>query len=272
MPMFTTDENCVRCGLCSELCVARIIGRDAEGVPFVSPENERKCIRCGQCVSFCPNSCCYLDYQDERVPVDKAMFPSTESAETLLRSRRSVRRFKADPVPENVVRRIIETTRYAPTARNVQPVRWVVAMEREKLVEFGDMIADFFEEFAIQNPDDKGAQVRKSIAGVWRKGTDILLRGAPQLAVALVKKSHDFPEDGAIALTYFELAAHSMGVGCTWAGFFTTAARSYARLSEAVGVRDDELLAGGQMFGYSQEAVKLCKILPPRKKTDITFI
>jgi coenzyme F420-0:L-glutamate ligase/coenzyme F420-1:gamma-L-glutamate ligase len=44
-----------------------------------------------------------------------------------LRSRRSVRRFKPDPVPASTIERILETTTYAPSAHNLQPWRFVVA-------------------------------------------------------------------------------------------------------------------------------------------------
>lgn len=272
MSMFTVDETCIRCGLCAELCVTRIIRRDESGLPFVAAESEGNCIQCGQCVSFCPKSSCRLASQRERVPVDASLFPTAASAETLLRSRRSVRKFRPDPVPEALVRRIIETARYAPTGQNLQPVRWVVAMERKKLVEFGDLIAEYFEDEAARSPDDVNAQRGAQIAGVWRKGYDILLRDAPQLAVALVKKTHALPEDAAIALTYFELAAHAHRVGCVWGGFFTIAARKSAKLARAAGARDDETVVGAQMFGYADESLKLSRVLPPRKETDITLI
>jgi F420 biosynthesis protein FbiB-like protein len=43
-----------------------------------------------------------------------------------LRTRRSVRRFKAEPVPAPVIERILETATYAPSAHNLQPWRFVV--------------------------------------------------------------------------------------------------------------------------------------------------
>lgn len=64
----------------------------------------------------------------------------------------------------------------------------------------------------------------------------MIFRGAPQLVVAVVPKSHSLPEDGAIALTYLELAAHAHEVACCWAGFFTMAARNNAALQTELGV------------------------------------
>ena len=43
-----------------------------------------------------------------------------------LRTRRSIRRFKADPIPAPVLERILETATYAPSAHNLQPWRFVV--------------------------------------------------------------------------------------------------------------------------------------------------
>jgi coenzyme F420-0:L-glutamate ligase/coenzyme F420-1:gamma-L-glutamate ligase len=46
-----------------------------------------------------------------------------------LRTRRSIRRFKANPVPASVIKRILETATYAPSAHNLQPWRFVVVAD-----------------------------------------------------------------------------------------------------------------------------------------------
>ena len=49
-----------------------------------------------------------------------------ENLQTFLRTRRSIRRFKTDPVPDSVLRDILHTATYAPSAHNRQPWRFVV--------------------------------------------------------------------------------------------------------------------------------------------------
>jgi len=44
----------------------------------------------------------------------------------LIKKRRSIRRFKSDPVPEELVKRIIEAATWAPTACNVQGWRFII--------------------------------------------------------------------------------------------------------------------------------------------------
>jgi nitroreductase len=45
---------------------------------------------------------------------------------TFLRTRRSIRRFKAEPVPDFVIESILHTATFAPSAHNRQPWRFVV--------------------------------------------------------------------------------------------------------------------------------------------------
>lgn len=59
-----------------------------------------------------------------------------------LRSRRSVRRFKPDPVPAPVIERILETARYAPSAHNLQPWYFVMVVERSNRNRLGEALTE----------------------------------------------------------------------------------------------------------------------------------
>jgi nitroreductase len=193
--------------------------------------------------------------------------PALEAAETLLRSRRSVRSYKTEAVDKALLSRILETCRYAPTASNSQLVRWVVTENMEKTKKLGTMVVDFFRAGLSKNPDPRLASLIKT----WDSGYDFVFRGAPQLAVAVYEKQYDFHEDAAIALTYFELAAHAHKIGCCWAGFFTRAARQSPEIQKFLGIRENEMIVGGQMFGHLQ-GLALSHVLPPRKKVDLTWL
>jgi len=52
---------------------------------------------------------------------------------------RAVRRLKADPIPDDVLRRVIEAASWAPTGGNVQPWRVLVIRDREKLARLGEL-------------------------------------------------------------------------------------------------------------------------------------
>jgi len=47
----------------------------------------------------------------------------------LVRSRRAVRHFKADPIPEGLLERLLDISRWAPSGYNLQPTHFVVATD-----------------------------------------------------------------------------------------------------------------------------------------------
>ena len=77
------------------------------------------------------------------------------SAHDFLRSRRSVRRFQPDPIPDSVIERILTTATYAPSAHNLQPWRFVI----------------------VKNPDSKS---RLGIALTTKIRVDMQADGAPE--------------------------------------------------------------------------------------------
>ncbi len=52
-----------------------------------------------------------------------------ESFEELARSRRAVRHFKSDPLPEGVLERLLDAARWAPSGYNLQPAHFVVVTD-----------------------------------------------------------------------------------------------------------------------------------------------
>jgi coenzyme F420-0:L-glutamate ligase/coenzyme F420-1:gamma-L-glutamate ligase len=53
----------------------------------------------------------------------------TTDLQSFLRTRRSIRRFKPDPVPDSVVQIILSTATYAPSAHNRQPWRFCIVTD-----------------------------------------------------------------------------------------------------------------------------------------------
>lgn len=61
---------------------------------------------------------------------------------------RAVRRLRPDPVPEPVLRRVLEAATWAPTGGNVQPWRVVVVRDREKMAALGALYAKRWHAYA----------------------------------------------------------------------------------------------------------------------------
>lgn len=56
-------------------------------------------------------------------------------------SLRAVRRLRPDPVPDDVLRRVLQAAAWAPTGGNVQPWRVIVVRDRAKLARLGELYA-----------------------------------------------------------------------------------------------------------------------------------
>ena len=105
-------------------------------------------------------------------------------------SRRSIRRFKPDPVPDELILKILDVARYAPSARNSQP--WVFIV--------------------VKDPE-----VKKRLANVhlWAKP----LENAPVgivIACSTELSPESYQVDCANATMQIMLAAHALGLGTVW--------------------------------------------------------
>jgi len=110
-------EKCTGCGLCAEICLTYdvINGKGNRARPVM-------CIKCGQCGSFCPagaieNSCAEKKRLTKK---DMGRLPPPESLQFLFQSRRSVRKYKPEPLKQEHVDQILEAGRYTPTGSNTQ--------------------------------------------------------------------------------------------------------------------------------------------------------
>jgi len=74
---------------------------------------------------------------------------------TIIKSRHSVRKFKSDPIDDNVIQDALECAVFAPTAMNHQPYLFVIVKQKETLAkiagltEHGKFIADSAACFAV---------------------------------------------------------------------------------------------------------------------------
>ena len=138
-----------------------------------------------------------------------------------IRSRLTVRNFKPDPVPEGVIRRMLQAARWSPSARNRQPWNFVIIQNRDTLDQIG---------------------------GIASSGGFI---GDAPLAVAVVMDRGGRPEfDAGRSLQQMELVAWSQGVGGCVAG---VRGEENDKVKELLGIPEDKDLVTVVAFGYPTE-------------------
>ncbi|MBK9927232.1 MAG: nitroreductase family protein [Anaerolineales bacterium] len=88
---------------------------------------------------------------------------STTDLHNFLRTRRSIRRFKPDPVPDSVIENILHTATFAPSAHNRQPWRFAVVTDSSVKTKLADAMAV---EFAhdLEKDSIPSEEIQKRIA------------------------------------------------------------------------------------------------------------
>lgn len=254
MPRFSIIADlCRQDGICASVCPAHVI-KGVEGqTPAMRPGGEHSCISCGHCMAFCPHGAARIDalpVEDMR-RITRKNLPDAESVELLLASRRSIRHFKKEPVPRELLARVLAADRYAPSAKNARSVRWLVVYEPETMRAVGDITSEWLEATAADASTPPPIAEAALLARAWRRGNDPLFRGAPHLVFAVTPADNRWAAiDAAIALTYLELAALPHAIGACWAGYVSTAARLHKPLRALLGLAENETVSGGQMLGF----------------------
>lgn len=107
-------ERCTACGLCADICHERCI-EIVDGKETSTPRIDRAtCSRCAQCIAICPRQA--LSWNGvEVVRFDRSKLPSADHMEELFKERRTVRRFKQKPIGPQMLHKLAEIGKCAPT-------------------------------------------------------------------------------------------------------------------------------------------------------------
>ena len=178
----------------------------------------------------------------------------------LVKSRRSIRRFREKPVESAKMGKLLDLARWAPTAANVQPVKWLVVDQPDQIRRASGLAIDWMRE-------KPGLD---SVVSAYDKGYDPILRGAPSVVIAYASDDGWNPSvDCAIAMETFELAAAALGLGTCWAGFLMAGAKNNPEVGAFLDLPEDHSIYAAMMVGYSAESYHL---IPPRKELDCRWM
>ncbi|MDD2390649.1 MAG: nitroreductase family protein [Desulfobacterales bacterium] len=254
------NEKCRRCGICSQVCPMRVLRMDEAGKIHTVDGYELLCLGCGHCAAVCPEAAISVDGVAGEQMKPAVVDPNERQIfEQLVRRRRSIRAYKPDTVPAGELQRLIDVTRWAPTAKNSQAVCWTVIQSPERVHKLAGMVVDWFREIGVTG-----------IVKAWEAGKDIILRNAPHLVIAHAPGDAFMPKtDCAIAMTLLDLAAIASGLGTCWAGFFMNAADAWAPIAREIKLPENHRVCGALMIGYP---VYHFKRVPPRNDCNITFL
>jgi 5,6-dimethylbenzimidazole synthase len=162
----------------------------------------------------------------------------------LVKKRRSVRRFKPDPIPEEYFDKIIEVARQAPSGFNTQPWEFVIVKDgalRSKVVDL----------FPPNNELRAQKDFRSAPAYIIQLGDPRTKVGLPDFIVANESMSEPiFISSLANSFLYMILAATSLGLTCQWVSVVSEP-HIQACLKKLIGIPDVYRVYDMLALGYA---------------------
>lgn len=271
-------DRCILCGACVDTCPAHIFFDDEKEIKTRHPDY---CIGCGHCAAVCPEDAVVHSGLDlsSFIPAPNGPGVTPDLLTAFLRSRRSCRAYLDKEVPKELLERLIDMARYAPTGHNAQNVAFVVVSDRPTIKKLSGLAAEFYGNLALmieKSPDQFTPFVRDMLPGFQRNyefykaGKDRIFRGAP--VVCLLYASADNRSSGdncALASLHIVLTAHASGLGSCINGYFVSAAEYVPEIKEILKIPAADKIYGCVALGWpAHHFVKL----PARKEAEVTFI
>lgn len=163
-----------------------------------------------------------------------------------MKSRRSIKKYKNDMVPQDLIDKVVEAGTYAPSGLNKQSA--------------------IILEVANKEMRNKIARLNARVAGV-DENTDLFYNAPVVLVVLADRDVPTYIYDGSLVMENMLLAAHSLGLGACWIHrakevFETDEGKE---ILESLGIEGDYEGIGNCILGYSDmEAIS-----KPRKENYV---
>jgi len=264
-------DSCTRCKACLRDCVADLYLFESDRLQF-RENHEEDCIECGHCVAVCPVNIIQLknsSVEDVKELADLNEPPNFESILSLIKTRRSIRQYKDEPVAKELIEKILQLARYSPTGSNEENVYYTVVQDPEILAKFSDEITLQVTNFVKKYEDPQGYESLKAtlpkglikkvgeyienfkrILGTiegghefWRWNREIIIIHSPKNAMTLV-------ENCSLAASHIMLAAETLGLGTCSLGFATTFTNQYRTVSKIVKIPRKHTVGYTLAIGY----------------------
>lgn len=137
-----------------------------------------------------------------------------------LRSRRSIRRFTSAPVPDELLREILETTTFAPSAHGLQPWRFVVIDDPESRTALAAALTSRMR-LDMQAENAPEAEIHSRVERSQRRissAPKIILLCRATDATRIQTQAEELMGIQSVAMAGLQLmlAAHARGLGANW--------------------------------------------------------
>ena len=253
LKFYIDTEKCTECGECAEDCPTLIID-SSKGVPEIKAGKEHLCIRCQHCLAICPTGALSIHGKHPGDSFEaNSNIPSAEEMQRLIKTRRSVRRFKKDILEQELIDDLLQTAAYSPSGHNKNEVLFTISYTPEEMNKLSSMVYEGIRKAKENGKISGDDRIYNSFLHLWdTKDIDVLFRKAPHIIIASAPASNSNGlVDSIISLSYFELYANTHGISTLWDGLAKFVFDKFAPdLKTRLGIPEDHKIGYLMVFGY----------------------
>ena len=188
-------------------------------------------------------------------------------------TRRSTKKYLDKEVSQELLEKIIETGRYAPSGGNSQSNHFLVIQNKQIIAHLVKMVEKAFSQMEIT--ENMYRSLQNSI-NLSKKGGYVFCYNAPVLIIVANKKDYGNNQaDCALALENMMLEANDLDLGSCYINQLKWLNEDQKILSylQSLGMNEDERVYGSLIVGYpdTNDGKPLRKVLP-RKGNEVTWL
>lgn len=267
--MFIIEKDlCITCGTCVDACHTHALSISEDELAH----DREKCSWCGHCLAVCPKDAIMIDgdgYDIEDVEEFNTLRrPTVQQIRRQVMMRRSVRTFNEEEVTEEELAYILESAKYAPTAKNAQDNMLMVVQDPENRSLLLEESMEIIQQIARDNEITKpglSAFFRKMYSLYKDEEVDVLFHNAP----IVIYIFSDNELDGAIcACTMMQMVEAQQGLGACYLQMPADPFNVNSSLKKAYGIPEDKKCVIAIALGHTDEEY-FCSV--PRKEVPIIW-
>ena len=185
-------------------------------------------------------------------------------------TRRSTRKMKSQIPPRDLIEKVIEAGRHAPSGHNNQTTHFIVITDQKVLSELADMVREAFASMEVK--EDMYISMKNAIANA-KKGGHAFHYNAPVLIVVTNRIGYgNAMADSACALENMMVAANALDLGTCWINqlHWLDDNPTIRKYMYNLGLEENETITGAMILGYAADGLPERKPLE-RKGNPVTW-
>ena len=284
------EDRCTVCKQCIEICPRDCFRIVDEKLVF----DGTLCHDCGHCIAICPSKALapqHLPLEDFSLISDVLPSPSLSGEQMYftLKSLRSTKAYSKKKIEKEVLAKLVDIIRYAPTGHHAQNVELVVIQTEETIEALKAESAKAIKKFLrkIDNPFSvffaklfgKGTRMKKAkrarprftrMLHGFEEGKDFLFHGAPVIFVFHAKKDSTVPADNCNqAAAYVRIVAHAFSLGSCYIGYLVQYARYNEKILELLKIPSENEIFQVLILGHPKYRFRT---FVSRKPSKVDFV